>query len=135
MSRAHERARERRRKLRRQVEAAEAFAATIDDLRAFRVRDGAAPYTPNLDALRSADPDERRDAFLADHSIFLASPEWREARLLVLLRDGWRCTRCGNLAEQVHHLTYARWQREALADLTSLCKACHDEQHEPEAIR
>lgn len=50
-------------------------------------------------------------------------------RAAALDRDGHRCVRCNAPAQQVHHLTYERWQDESLEDLESLCVECHEKEH------
>jgi hypothetical protein len=51
---------------------------------------------------------------------------WRAVRAAALARDQG-CRLCGDDRElEVHHRTYARWGREALADVTVLCRGCHD---------
>ncbi|MEI4473559.1 HNH endonuclease [Frigidibacter sp. MR17.24] len=63
-----------------------------------------------------------------DHAV----RQWREA---VLYRDGLTCTKCGADEDlEAHHL--ARWAdfpelRLDLDNGTTLCKACHIEEHHP----
>jgi 5-methylcytosine-specific restriction endonuclease McrA len=73
---------------------------------------------------------ERRRNFYRD--IYLASDDWKRKRALVLKRDSYRCVFCGGHATQVHHKKYARRNigREPIEWLVSVCKACHDKQHE-----
>lgn len=73
------------------------------------------------------------------------SAAWRARRRAVLQRDNHRCTVCkrthgartdprlkGNRRTvlEVHHLTYARYGRERLADLVTLCQRCHATEHQ-----
>jgi 5-methylcytosine-specific restriction endonuclease McrA len=52
--------------------------------------------------------------------------DWQELRQQVFARDGYRCqVWLDHPAEEVHHRTYARFGHEELADLISLCRACH----------
>lgn len=62
---------------------------------------------------------------------YLRTKEWREKRMRVLLRDGYRCTKCGSSEQlNVHHLTYERRGAERYADLTTLCRRCHRKEHD-----
>lgn len=73
---------------------------------------------------------ERRRTFYRD--TYLTSDDWKRKRALVLKRDSYRCVFCGGRATQVHHKKYARRNigREPIEWLVSVCKACHDKQHE-----
>jgi 5-methylcytosine-specific restriction endonuclease McrA len=73
---------------------------------------------------------DRREAWFRDHYLYLSSLEWADLRVRVLDRDGTTCVVCSAPATQVHHLTYERWQHEALEDLVSLCNSCHAKEHE-----
>jgi 5-methylcytosine-specific restriction endonuclease McrA len=68
--------------------------------------------------------------WFAEHSKYLASPEWEIKRRRVLERDRWICQAglpvCDVTAEQVHHLTYRHWRNEPLFDLISVCHSCHE---------
>lgn len=56
---------------------------------------------------------------------YLASPEWRAKADAVLARVG-ACTMCDGVERlDVDHLTYDRVGREDPADLTVLCRLCH----------
>ena len=59
------------------------------------------------------------------YETYMASIEWEERRADALQRARYRCNRCGDLAEQVHHRTYERLGREHDADLEALCIPCH----------
>lgn len=73
-----------------------------------------------------------RAARLAEYQVYLASPEWRARRALVLARCGNLCEGCrGAPAEQVHHLTYANVGNEFLFELVGLCNECHERVHAP----
>lgn len=51
---------------------------------------------------------------------------WRRIRKEVLDRCGGVCERCHEApAWQVHHLTYARFNKEKPGDLLALCGRCH----------
>ena len=64
---------------------------------------------------------------------YLTSDDWKRKRALVLKRDSYRCVYCGARATQVHHKQYARRNigREPIEWLVSVCKSCHERQHEP----
>jgi len=65
-----------------------------------------------------------------DKKDYMSSLEWRNLRWAVLTRDGFKC-KCGSRIElEVHHITYDRWRREALSDLVTLCRSCHQERHD-----
>jgi 5-methylcytosine-specific restriction endonuclease McrA len=67
-----------------------------------------------------------REKWRAQHAAYLATPEWKRRRALVMKRAAGVCEGCGTApAREVHHLTYARWQRELLFDLVAVCRACH----------
>lgn len=66
---------------------------------------------------------------------YLASPEWRGRRLVVLVLARGKCCRCDAEASQVHHLTYERIRREWLVDLEPLCDGCHETEHRGDQIR
>lgn len=63
---------------------------------------------------------------------YLWTPRWRRLRQVALERDGWRCTLCGRAGRlEVHHVQPtseggAVWD---LANLRTLCRPCHFEQH------
>ena len=67
-----------------------------------------------------------------DKRSYLTSPEWDILRKAILLRDLYRCQSCGatGVPLDVHHLTYVRLGEEKHSDLTSLCRSCHDRQHQ-----
>jgi hypothetical protein len=58
---------------------------------------------------------------------YLSSQTWRDIRLAVLSRGGWKCKSCGDRATQVHHSSYdyQTLQGASLKHLTPLCKICH----------
>jgi 5-methylcytosine-specific restriction endonuclease McrA len=71
----------------------------------------------------------RRDYY---RNVYLKSDEWKRKRYVVLRRDNWRCVYCGTHATQVHHKKYARKNigKEPIEWLVSVCKSCHDAQHQ-----
>lgn len=51
-------------------------------------------------------------------------PDWKRRRLVVLKRDGHRCTRCGGTARlEVHH---TNGDSNEIDHLVTLCHDCHD---------
>ena len=62
---------------------------------------------------------------------YLKSDTWRRKRYVVLKRDNWKCLRCGEKAEQVHHLKYPKIiGKEPISWLESICISCHDKEHD-----
>ena len=55
----------------------------------------------------------------------MASPEWKKLRQTILARDSYQCLICGEEADQVHHLTYARFRQELESDLIAVCGECN----------
>jgi len=62
---------------------------------------------------------------------YLNSEEWKRKRYVVFKRDNWQCVHCGTPATQVHHKKYARKNigKEPIEWLESVCKSCHESQH------
>jgi len=71
---------------------------------------------------------QRREYYRND---YLKSDAWQRKRYVVLKRDNWRCVFCGDPATQVHHKKYAKYNigKEPIEWLVSVCKSCHDRQH------
>lgn len=71
---------------------------------------------------------KRRDYY---RNVYLKSDEWERKRYVVFKRDSWRCVYCGTRATQVHHKKYAKYNigKEPIEWLVSVCKTCHDKQH------
>ena len=70
---------------------------------------------------------------------FYNSKEWEFTRNYILRRDKYLCTKCGNPAEEVHHIIHLTPQNIGDVNitmnpdnLTSLCKACHFDEHKGE---
>ena len=72
---------------------------------------------------------------------FYNSKQWQQVRDYVLRRDRYLCTRCGDPAEEVHHIE--RLTPENVGDpsvslnsdnLISLCRDCHFREHEIERL-
>ena len=67
-----------------------------------------------------------------DYNVFLRSAYWKKVRLLVLERDNKTCQVCGSKKTlHVHHKTYEHHfsELEHLEDLITLCKSCHEKEH------
>ncbi len=73
---------------------------------------------------------EHSDKWWNWYSQYLLCDDWKAMRQRVFARDGFKCSVCAGPAEQVHHLTYERVGYEALEDLVSICKDCHDAVHQ-----
>ena len=63
------------------------------------------------------------------HNVYLKSDEWKIKRDLVMKFHNNECSDCGDVAIDVHHLTYERIFREKFSDLTPLCRSCHSKTH------
>ena len=63
---------------------------------------------------------------------YMHSEEWRQKRLKILKRDGFRCQMCGSGKNlRVHHINYEHLDTDAeLDDLITLCDTCHRKIHE-----
>lgn len=61
----------------------------------------------------------------AAYTSYLDSEAWAEMRERIMRRARRRCETCGDLATQVHHLTYERLGHEDPADLLAVCEPCH----------
>lgn len=76
----------------------------------------------------------KREFYASDYIEYIKSPEWKEKRRLILVRDKYECQICKSKAIDVHHLTYAHFKEEYDFELISLCKTCHwDEYHSANA--
>jgi 5-methylcytosine-specific restriction endonuclease McrA len=63
--------------------------------------------------------------------VYLRSPHWLRVRRDALERAEYRCQVCNaNKTLDVHHRTYERLGNEAPADLTVLCRRCHERFHD-----
>lgn len=61
---------------------------------------------------------------------YLLSEWWAFVRRRKLSQTRGRCERCPEKAVLVHHKHYKTLRREQNSDLESLCKQCHDIEHE-----
>ena len=68
----------------------------------------------------------------AEYLAYLDSPEWAVVRKKRLDYDNNKCVVCDSeLNLEVHHKTYVRLKHEALMDLETLCRTCHENRHKP----
>lgn len=68
---------------------------------------------------------------------FYSSKEWEKVRNFVMMRDRFCCQKCGQPAQEVHHIIHL--SPENIMDpritlnsenLVALCRDCHFRQHE-----
>jgi 5-methylcytosine-specific restriction enzyme A len=61
----------------------------------------------------------------------LDTERYRELKLKILERDGWRCQHCGRRDQlQIHHIVpRSQLESEGEENLMALCGACHDRLH------
>ena len=84
-------------------------------------------YTP-VDP-RTIDP--TLAAFMHMKHQYLQSPEWRTKRALTLRRDRHCCRKCYSTSSlDVHHIRYSNIPNEHLDDLITLCRSCHQFEHD-----
>lgn len=76
------------------------------------------------------------------YALLLERREWKAKRDHILIRDGYRCQRCGATEEDgislhVHHIHYIRgldpWEYKD-TELITLCESCHEHVHETEDV-
>ena len=67
---------------------------------------------------------------------FYNSKEWQRCRDYILKRDNYLCAKCGNPAEEVHHIIHLSPDNImnpkitlSADNLTCLCKECHFAEH------
>ena len=68
----------------------------------------------------------------SEYHKYLQSEAWKEIREIILVRDGYKCTKCGSTKNlQVHHKTYNNIynEKEHQSDLVTLCSRCHKKEH------
>lgn len=76
-------------------------------------------------------PEFTKNEFLKTKKAYLKSKEWKHKRLLVLKRDGHKCTNCNTFQNlTVHHDSgYEQIPNEPIRCLRTLCKKCHTNLH------
>lgn len=63
---------------------------------------------------------------------YLNSPQWKIIKRQRLAIDQYTCQSCNQsgLSLEVHHLHYRTFKSESLSDLVSVCRNCHERQHQ-----
>ena len=63
---------------------------------------------------------------------YLSSNKWNTIRKSILKRDAYTCQGClaTDTPLEVHHLSYSNFTKENQEDLVSLCRKCHQRQHD-----
>lgn len=70
-----------------------------------------------------------------EHAEYIKSEEWKHKRDIVLVRDNFKCSCCGDTENlNVHHITYENYKDEYLHELITLCKKCHYKAHKKHLI-
>jgi len=65
--------------------------------------------------------------------VYGSTPQWQCRRSEPILRDKFRCQRCGRERRlQIHHLSYAHLGDEYPSEIVSLCRSCHEKVREEE---
>lgn len=86
-------------------------------------------YQRDRDMWESKRAEESRQ-WWENYNRYLQSQEWLRRRMAVLKRAQGRCearVECdGDVAEQVHHTSYAHLGNEPMWELRAVCKPCHD---------
>lgn len=61
---------------------------------------------------------------------YLASPQWKALRQVILKRDNHKCQLCSSSFDLViHHTNYQNYMNEKPTDLVTLCQSCHSHLH------
>lgn len=73
-----------------------------------------------------------------EYNNYLTFPQWKRKRKLILIRDGFKCRKCGCTTDlQVHHKWYIQgalpWEVPNYF-LITLCRECHESEHEGRPI-
>ena len=74
--------------------------------------------------IESKDTDKQQDVYY----LYLKSNAWEIKRKHRMIIDTYTCV-CGSPAEHVHHRTYDNIGKEAMDDLVSMCRPCHNTEH------
>jgi len=88
------------------------------------------PYTPPSEPYHWLPP--LPPPLFPNKVTYLASPEWKAKRQLVLQRDHYTCQACGatSVPLEVHHISYCQLYEEPLTHLVSVCRECHQAIHD-----
>ena len=66
-----------------------------------------------------------------EKKVYLASKRWQEKRQKILKRDDHICQGCETKNRlEIHHISYRKLGYEPLEDLITLCRDCHQKQHD-----
>ena len=65
-------------------------------------------------------------------SAYLRSAKWASLKREILMRDNFKCRCCNSTSSlEIHHVSYiGLGGNELIADLITLCKKCHQYQHD-----
>jgi 5-methylcytosine-specific restriction endonuclease McrA len=93
------------------------------------------PYvkSPSSNELDSTPLKPKQDQIaVTDKQAYLKSDHWQAKRKARLKRDNYTCQACGisGVPLEVHHLHYRTYTAERPKDLVSLCRRCHERQHQ-----
>ena len=91
------------------------------------------PYTKSPSSIElDSTPPEPSPILVLDKQAYLKSDHWQKKRKARLKRDNYTCQACGISAVplEVHHLHYRTYTAERPEDLISLCRECHERQHQ-----
>ena len=63
---------------------------------------------------------------------YINSSQWNTLRKHILKRDNYTCQSCRSqgIPLEVHHISYSNFMQEKDTDLISLCRECHERQHQ-----
>jgi len=65
-----------------------------------------------------------------EYILYLKSESWKERRKILLEQADHKCFKCGEMANQLHHLNYNNLGSEILDDdVIAVCSNCHKEIH------
>ena len=97
-----------------------------------RVRSNPNPNATQLSLFPTVQPRRQHHINHGDHyRVWLGTVQWQRRREQTLDHDDYRCQNCGSdEALVVHHTTYARVGDEWPEDLTTLCRSCHEWEHQ-----
>lgn len=84
----------------------------------------------SLNKVKSKEIDS--EYILLTKKAYLKSTKWQSKRKQRLAVDHYSCAACSisGVPLDVHHLHYRSYQHEKMEDLASLCRSCHDLQHQ-----
>jgi 5-methylcytosine-specific restriction endonuclease McrA len=65
-----------------------------------------------------------------EYVLYLKSEDWKERRKILLEQADYKCSKCDNKANQLHHLNYRNLGMEVLDDdVIAICSDCHKDIH------